>query len=104
MPQMILYVYILLIRYASEHSHVLSLVRRAKATGVRIRILLIDGAYCVGDVLWSLKHTEKVEFIVPADSGKYNGVSIGYIWRARNKNHRECSKTGRGYAKVRQVI
>ena len=52
----------------SEHSHVLSLVRRAKAAGVRIRILLIDGAYCVGNMLWELKHTENVDFIVPADS------------------------------------
>ena len=28
----------------------------------------MDGAYCVGDVLWQLKHEEKVDFIVPADS------------------------------------
>ena len=52
----------------NEHSHVLPLVRRAKAAGIRIRILLIDGAYCVGGVLWPLKHTENVDFIVPADS------------------------------------
>ncbi|MDO8491415.1 MAG: hypothetical protein Q7T04_05305, partial [Dehalococcoidia bacterium] len=52
----------------SEHSHVLSLVRRAKAAGIQVKILLIDGAYCVGDMLWRLKHEEKVDFIVPADS------------------------------------
>ena len=52
----------------SEHSHVLSLIRRAKAAGIQVKILLIDGAYCVGDMLWRLKHEEKVDFIVPADS------------------------------------
>ncbi|MDO8635078.1 MAG: transposase [Dehalococcoidia bacterium] len=52
----------------SEHSHVLSLVRRAKAAGIRIRMLLIDGAYCVGNMLWELKHTEGIDFIVPADN------------------------------------
>jgi hypothetical protein len=30
--------------------------------------LLVDGTYCVGNVLWELKHQEKVDFIVPADS------------------------------------
>jgi hypothetical protein len=53
---------------ASEHQHAIALVQVAKAAGVRIRILVIDGAYCVGQVLWLLKHEEKVEFIVPADS------------------------------------
>lgn len=53
---------------SSEHSHVLALVRRAKAAGAGIQMLLVDGAYCVGGVLWELKHTEKVDFIVPADS------------------------------------
>jgi hypothetical protein len=52
----------------SEHVDVITLVREGKAAGVRIRILLIDGAYCVGEVLWPLKHEEKVDFIVPADS------------------------------------
>ncbi len=52
----------------SEHPEVITLVREGKAAGVRIRILLIDGAYCVGGVLWQLKHEEKVDFIVPADS------------------------------------
>ncbi|MBI1994372.1 MAG: transposase [Deltaproteobacteria bacterium] len=52
----------------SEHVDVMTLVREGKAAGVRIRILLIDGAYCVGEVLWQLKHEEKVDFIVPADS------------------------------------
>ena len=51
-----------------EHPEVITLVREGKAAGVRIRILLIDGAYCVGAVLWQLKHEEKVDFIVPADS------------------------------------
>ncbi len=51
-----------------EHFHVLSLVQRAKAAGVQIRILLIDGAYCVGEMLWRLKHQEHVDFIVPADT------------------------------------
>jgi hypothetical protein len=53
---------------ASEHPHVVSLVQQAKTAGVRVRVLLIDGGYCVGDVLWKLKHEEKVDFIVPADS------------------------------------
>ncbi|MFH1140257.1 MAG: transposase [Chloroflexota bacterium] len=53
---------------ASEHLHVMPLVRAAKAAGVRIRVLVIDGAYCVGNVLWLIKHEEKVDFIVPADS------------------------------------
>ncbi len=52
----------------SEHPHVLPLVRRARAAGVDIRILLIDGGYCVGSTLWDLKHKEHVDFIVPADS------------------------------------
>lgn len=52
----------------SEHAHVLPLVRRAKAAGVPIRILLMDGGYCVGGTLWRLKHEEKVDFIVPADT------------------------------------
>lgn len=52
----------------SEHPEVIALVRAGKAAGVRIRVLLIDGAYCVGDVLWQLKHGEKVDFIVPADT------------------------------------
>ena len=33
-----------------------------------MRILVIDGSYCVGNTLWQLKHEEKVDFIVPADS------------------------------------
>lgn len=33
-----------------------------------MRVLVIDGAYCVGDTLWRLKHEEKVDFIVPADT------------------------------------
>lgn len=52
----------------SEHPHAVSLVQQAKAAGVRVRIVVIDGGYCVGDVLWKLKHEEKVDFIVPADS------------------------------------
>ncbi len=51
-----------------EHHHVLSLVRRGKAAGLRIQILLADGGFCVGGTLWRLKHEEKVDFIVPADS------------------------------------
>ena len=53
---------------ASEHTYVMELVRDAKAAGVRMRLLVIDGAYCVGDTLWKLKHEEKVDFIVPADT------------------------------------
>jgi hypothetical protein len=52
----------------SEHPWVLTLVRSAKEAGARVKVLLVDGAYCVGDVLWRLKHIEKVDFIVPADS------------------------------------
>lgn len=52
----------------SEHLHVIELVRAAKAAGVRIKVLVIDGAYCVGDVLWRLKHEEGIDFIVPADT------------------------------------
>jgi hypothetical protein len=52
----------------SEHPWVLTLVRSAKTAGARMKVLLVDGAYCVGDVLWRLKHLEKVDFIVPADS------------------------------------
>ena len=52
----------------SEHPWVLTLVRSAKAAGARVKVLLVDGAYCVGDVLWRLKHEENVDFIVPADS------------------------------------
>lgn len=52
----------------AEHPWVVRLVRSGKAGGARIKILLIDGAYCVGSVLWELKHEEKVDFIVPADS------------------------------------
>jgi hypothetical protein len=52
----------------SEHDWVLTLVQAAKSAGAKVKILLVDGAYCVGDVLWRLKHEEKVDFIVPADS------------------------------------
>ena len=52
----------------SEHPWALVLVKAAKAAGARVKVLLVDGAYCVGDVLWRLKHEEKVDFIVPADS------------------------------------
>ena len=52
----------------SEHPWVLTLVRSAKEAGARVKVLLVDGAYCVGDVLWRLKHEERVDFIVPADS------------------------------------
>lgn len=52
----------------SEHTRVLTLVQTAQEAGARVKILLVDGAYCVGDVLWRLKHEEKVDFIVPADS------------------------------------
>jgi hypothetical protein len=51
-----------------EHPSVLTLVRSAKSAGVRVKVLLVDGAYCVGNVLWELKHEEEVDFIVPADS------------------------------------
>ncbi len=51
-----------------EHPHVLPMVRQAKAAGLRIRILLIDGGFCVGGTLWRLRHQEQVDFIVPADS------------------------------------
>jgi hypothetical protein len=51
-----------------EHPSVLTLVRKAKSAGIRVKVLLVDGAYCVGNVLWELKHEEKVDFIVPADS------------------------------------
>ena len=52
----------------SEHPWVLTLVQSAKLAGAKVKVLLVDGAYCVGDVLWRLKHEEKVDFIVPADS------------------------------------
>ncbi|MGD0708904.1 MAG: transposase, partial [Anaerolineaceae bacterium] len=52
----------------AEHARVIALVRSAKTAGARVKVLLIDGAYCVGDVLWRLKNQEKVDFIVPADS------------------------------------
>ena len=52
----------------TEHLYVLPLVRRGKAAGLRIKILLMDGGFCVGGTLWRLKHQEKVDFIVPADS------------------------------------
>ncbi len=52
----------------SEHPWVLTLVRAAKLAGAKVKILLVDGAYCVGNVLWELNHVEKVDFIVPADS------------------------------------
>ncbi len=52
----------------SEHTWVLKLVEKAKSTGVKIKTLLIDGAYCVGDLLWKLKHKEEIDFVVPADS------------------------------------
>lgn len=52
----------------SEHPWVLTLVQSAKAAGAKVKVLLVDGAYCVGDVLWRLKHEEKVDFIVPSDS------------------------------------
>jgi len=51
-----------------EHLHVIELVRAAKAAGVRVKVLVIDGAYCVGDMLWRLKHEEGIDFIVPADT------------------------------------
>ncbi|MBF8296439.1 MAG: Tnp 1 protein, partial [Bacteroidetes bacterium] len=51
-----------------EHPWVLPLVQAAKSAGARVKVLLIDGAYCVGNVLWQLKHEEKVDFVVPADS------------------------------------
>ena len=52
----------------SEHPWAIALVRAAKAAGARIRVLVIDGAYCVGNVLWRLKYEEGVDFIVPADT------------------------------------
>ncbi len=52
----------------AEHPHVLLMVRQAKGAGVRIQTLLFDGAYCVGGMLWELKHEETVDFIVPADT------------------------------------
>jgi len=52
----------------SEYPQAITLVRAAKTAGVPVRVLLIDGAYCVGGTLWQLKHEEKVDFIVPADS------------------------------------
>jgi len=52
----------------SEYPRAIPLVRAAKAAGAKVRVLLIDGAYCVGGALWQLKHEEKVDFIVPADS------------------------------------
>ena len=53
---------------ACEHSWVPILVQKAKSAGVKIKTLLVDGAYCVGDMLWQLKHKENIDFIVPADS------------------------------------
>jgi hypothetical protein len=52
----------------SEHSRMIDLVQSTKAAGAKLKVLLIDGAYCAGDVLWRLKYEEKVDFIVPADS------------------------------------
>jgi hypothetical protein len=52
----------------AEHPWAIVLVRAAKAAGAKVRILVIDGSYCVGNTLWQLKHEEKVDFIVPADS------------------------------------
>jgi hypothetical protein len=52
----------------AEHPWVLTLVQAAKLAGAKVKVLLVDGAYCVGDVLWRLKHIEQVDFIVPADS------------------------------------
>ena len=52
----------------AEHPWVIDLVQSAKAAGARVKVLLVDGAYCVGNVLWQLKYEEKVDFIVPADS------------------------------------
>ena len=51
-----------------EHSWVPILVQKAKSAGVKIKTLLADGAYCVGDMLWQLKHKENIDFIVPADN------------------------------------
>lgn len=51
-----------------EYSWVPTLVQKAKSAGVKVKTLLIDGAYCVGDMLWQLKHKENIDFIVPADS------------------------------------
>lgn len=51
-----------------EHHWVLTLVAQAGLAGAKVKILLVDGAYCVGDLLWRLKHEEKVDFIVPADT------------------------------------
>jgi hypothetical protein len=50
-----------------EHPWIIDLVREAKTRGAKVKVLLVDGAYCVGEVLWQLKHQEKVDFIVPAD-------------------------------------
>ena len=52
----------------AEYPWVIKLIRSAKAAGARVKVLLVDGAYCVGSVLWELKHEERVDFIVPADS------------------------------------
>ncbi|MBI4339006.1 MAG: transposase [Chloroflexi bacterium] len=52
----------------AEHPHVIPMVRAAREAGVRLSVLVVDGAYCVGDLLWRLKHEERVDFIVPADS------------------------------------
>lgn len=53
---------------ACEHAWVPVLVQKAKSAGVKIKTLLADGAYCVGDMLWQLKHKENIDFIVPADN------------------------------------
>ncbi len=52
----------------SEHGMVLNTVQAAKKAGVRVRLLLMDGGYCVGGMLWRVKHNEEVDFIVPSDS------------------------------------
>ena len=52
----------------AEHPHVMPMVRQAKGFGVHIKVLLIDGGFCVGGMLWELKHKEQVDFIVPADT------------------------------------
>ncbi len=52
----------------AEHPHVVPMVRRAKEAGARIKVLLVDGGFCVGGMLWKLKHQEHIDFIVPADT------------------------------------
>jgi hypothetical protein len=80
----------------SEKNWTLRLVEQAMKNGVgRIELLLIDRGYLDGLTLWILKHTYKIDWIIPARGdmqvsqdarGLRNAVDNGRIFREERKD------------------